>query len=167
MKKSLLNLVDDVTDYVGMFFLCVMCVVILVQIVFRYAFHNALAWPEEVARFSFIWATYFAISMCMKGDQHLRITLLQTFISKSAGRYVDVMCMLLNIVFFAVCIFLSCDLAVKVRDMEQMAVSIPLPVWIVWTGIPLGCALTLIQAVRNLWNLLFNHHAGAAGQQRG
>ena len=26
MKKSLLNLVDDVTDYVGMFFLCVMCV---------------------------------------------------------------------------------------------------------------------------------------------
>lgn len=166
MKKFFLFLVDDIADYIGIFFLCTMCVVILLQVICRYAFNSALPWPEEVARYCFLWATYFAISLCMKGDQHLRITLLQSFLNKSAGRYVEILCMILNIAFFIVCIWLSCDLAGKVRDMEQMAVSIPMPVWIVWIGIPLGCTFTLIQAVRNLWNLLCNN-TSTTDEERG
>jgi TRAP-type C4-dicarboxylate transport system permease small subunit len=153
MSKTFLQKIDALTEYVGMLFLCIMCVVILLQIICRYVFNNALAWPEEVARFSFIWATYFAISMCMKGDQHLRITLLQTLISKNACKAVDILCMLINAAFFVACVYLSIDLTIKVYETEQIAVSMPLPIWVVWIAIPLGCLLTLLQTLREMVRL--------------
>ena len=36
-----------------------MVVVILLQVVFRYVFNNALAWPDEAARFLMLWMTGF------------------------------------------------------------------------------------------------------------
>lgn len=147
--KKFLHYIDAASDWIGMFFLCVMCVVILLQIIARYALNNAMAWPEEIARFSFVWATYFAISICMKDESHLRITLIQSLISKKAAEYIDLFCMILNILFFAICTWLSLDMTLKVQEMGQVAVSIPVPVYLVWIGIPLGCAVTLIQSVRD------------------
>jgi len=37
--------------------LALMVVLILLQVVFRYAFNNALAWPDEGARFLMLWMT--------------------------------------------------------------------------------------------------------------
>lgn len=37
--------------------LALMVVVILLQVIFRYVFNNALAWPDEAARFLMLWMT--------------------------------------------------------------------------------------------------------------
>ena len=151
--KKLLHFIDTTSAYIGMFFLCVMCVVIFMQIISRYALNSAMAWPEEIARFSFVWVTYFAISICMRNEDHLRITLIQNMISKKAANYIDILCMLMNIIFFAVCIWLSFDMTIKVYEMDQIAVSLPIPIYLVWIGIPLGCLATLLQAIRDLVKL--------------
>ena len=39
-----------------------MVVVILLQVVFRYIFNNALAWPDEAARFLMLWMTGLRLS---------------------------------------------------------------------------------------------------------
>jgi len=42
---------------VGAFAMAVMVIAILVQVVFRYGFNNALPWPDEAARFCMLWMT--------------------------------------------------------------------------------------------------------------
>ncbi len=41
--------------WLGMAAVVVMVVVILIQVVFRYGFNNALPWPDEAARFCMLW----------------------------------------------------------------------------------------------------------------
>ncbi|MCX2723359.1 TRAP transporter small permease [Roseibium salinum] len=42
---------------IGAFAVALMVVAILIQVVFRYVFNNALPWPDEAARFCMLWMT--------------------------------------------------------------------------------------------------------------
>ncbi|MEQ3727619.1 MAG: TRAP transporter small permease subunit, partial [Tateyamaria sp.] len=42
---------------IGIVAIAVMVVAILIQVVARYVFNNALPWPDEAARFCMLWMT--------------------------------------------------------------------------------------------------------------
>lgn len=49
------------------------------QVVSRYLFGKPIVWVEEVAVYSFIWATFLGAGLAMKYDRHLRI---DTFVDR-------------------------------------------------------------------------------------
>lgn len=48
------------------FLLAVISCLMMLQIIMRYLFGNALAWPEELARYCFLASAYLCMGYCIK-----------------------------------------------------------------------------------------------------
>ena len=53
-----------------------MTIVVLLGVVFRYVFQNPLSWSEELSRYLMIWAAAMAISIGIKDNEHVGLTVL-------------------------------------------------------------------------------------------
>ena len=74
--RTLFKVLDHFELYVGSVFLSLMVVLLFVQIFFRFVLNSALTWTEEVSRFAYMFAIYFAASWAAKRDAHIRVTAL-------------------------------------------------------------------------------------------
>lgn len=142
---------DRVTDWVEMIATCLMVIIIFIQILFRYCFNSALAWPEEIARYLFCWGTYLAVAISMRGDNNLRITILLDALSPKSRKRLNMFCSFINSCFFLVLIYLTGDITLQVRELGEAMISMAVPVWLAWAGLPLCFAVIALQAMRNLY----------------
>ena len=72
--KKLIHWLDEYLEIsLCVALMSVMTVVIFVQVVMRYVFHNSLTWSEEFARYCFIWLIYLGISYGCKIMKHIKI----------------------------------------------------------------------------------------------
>ena len=143
--------VDSAAEYLYMAMTAVMVLVIFLQVVCRYFFNHALPWPEEVARFILCLRCDVALSISMRGDTNLRITILLDSLPPRPRKWLNMACSCINILFFMVFSYLAQDITWQIRDLGETAVSIPFPTWIIWVGIALCAALAALQAARNLY----------------
>ena len=79
---KLFKTLDRCMESIGVVLSLVMVAVIFMQVVFRYCLNNALPWPEEMARYLFIWISYLGVAVCMGDDSHLRVTVIPDMFSK-------------------------------------------------------------------------------------
>ncbi|HJD97192.1 hypothetical protein, partial [Mailhella massiliensis] len=56
-------------------------------------------------------------------------------------------------------------MTMKVWRIEQLAISIPLPIWIVWACIPFSAFLTVLQCFKNIYELVSGHKLDDAGEK--
>lgn len=71
--RRLLTQADQVTKFVVIGAMGVMTVLVVTQVVFRYAFSSAIDWSEEVARLAFVWAMFLAIPHGIRRGVHVGI----------------------------------------------------------------------------------------------
>ena len=58
------------------FFLFVVFISVITQVILRFGFSSAAAWPEETAVYGLIFAVYLGAALGIKERAHLRITFL-------------------------------------------------------------------------------------------
>lgn len=155
--KKFLAAIDTLTDASGCITLAILLVAIIIQVISRYVFNSPLSWPEEVASFAFLISTYMGISICMKNHAHLRITILPEYCSR-LWHPLDILSMIANVVFFAVCLWLGYGLVVDAYESQMRCIGLPLDMWIILAFIPLSCLFICLQAMRNLCLLLAGKH---------
>ena len=71
--RALVMRLDHVTKYAVVGAMAVMTVLVVTQVVFRYAFSSAIDWSEEVARLAFVWAMFMAIPHGIRRGVHVGI----------------------------------------------------------------------------------------------
>ncbi|WP_366554548.1 TRAP transporter small permease [Aquibaculum sediminis] len=76
--RSLLNLLATVERLVLIFLIANIVLNITAQVISRYAFGRPLVWVEEIAIYSFIWATFVGAALGLKYSRHVKI---ETFVS--------------------------------------------------------------------------------------
>ena len=64
---------QKISDYAGISFLCALVIAVAIQVFFRYILNNPLPWPEELARYLFIWITYMGLVKVVRENSHYRI----------------------------------------------------------------------------------------------
>ncbi len=69
MKK----VVDKFEEYILVLLLISISIILLLQILARYIFHNSIVWSEESVRYLFIWSTFIGIPYCIKIGNSLKI----------------------------------------------------------------------------------------------
>ena len=65
--------------------IAVMVAVILLQVFFRYVLNNALAWPDEAARFCMLWMTGLMAPSAYRWGGFVSIDMFQEFLGRRAG----------------------------------------------------------------------------------
>lgn len=71
--RALVIGLDHVTRYAVIGAMAAMTVLVVTQVVFRYAFSSAIDWSEEVARLAFVWAMFLAIPHGIRRGVHVGI----------------------------------------------------------------------------------------------
>ncbi len=90
--SSLLHVIMTVNSFVlriGRFVawvsLALMVLVILLQVIFRYVFNNALPWPDEAARFLMLWMTGLIAPSAYRWGGFVAIDMVPTALPKRTG----------------------------------------------------------------------------------
>ncbi|WP_153768196.1 TRAP transporter small permease [Labrenzia sp. CE80] len=82
---------------IGVIAVAAMVVAILIQVVFRYVFNNALPWPDEAARFCMLWMTGLMAPTAFRRGGFVAIDMLCNLLPRTLGT-------LLNLFLLTICL---------------------------------------------------------------
>ncbi|MCD8077414.1 MAG: TRAP transporter small permease subunit [Lachnospiraceae bacterium] len=68
--KVIKYLDEHLEELLMVFFLGVISILIMLQVIMRYFFHHALPWPEEACRYLFVYSSMLSVSYCMAKDKN-------------------------------------------------------------------------------------------------
>lgn len=149
--KRLWNYIDEFIEKSSVVLLSFMCFFILLQVIYRFIFHDSKPWTEEIARYLFMWLTYCGAALAMKNGAHLRMDFLLTVAkgrTRKALMFISDACMS---IYCFMGIILGVQLLLEVMEMQQTFLSLDISLWGVYVGIPLFFLLTFLQSLRRLF----------------
>ncbi len=116
------------------------CLIACVQVFFRYVLNSSLPWPEELARFAFVWLVFAGMAIGARRGTHLRINLTDQLFSESWKRRGTLFS---QAIMSAVCIMLiihGLDLAGRASTVTP---AMEWPIRWLFYAIPAGATMTL------------------------
>jgi TRAP-type transport system small permease protein len=140
---------EKLLNGVNAFFLLVMVLAILLQVVARYAFNHALPWPEELGRFVFAWIVFLGTVSVIQADEMLNLDLIYRYIPERAAAALKLLVALIVFVFLLVMFKGGYEL--MIRQASQRSVGLDVPMGIVYFVIPFA---TLLMALIMLLRIL-------------
>ena len=93
------KILDALEKYVTAIIFAAMCVVLILQVIFRVA-GSPLSWSEEIARYMFVWIIYLASSRAMATQKHLTVDILPLFLKGKAKVILHIISTVITLVFF-------------------------------------------------------------------
>lgn len=101
---KLIKLIDErLEEFLMVALLFLMAVLMIVQVVCRYCFHQSLTWSEELVRFLFIWAGFISISYCVKKSISIKITQFEALLPEKLADSIDIV---RNTILLAFCLYM-------------------------------------------------------------
>jgi tripartite ATP-independent transporter DctM subunit len=132
--------IDASVEAVSAALLVATVAIAFVQVVFRYVLNSALSWPEEMARFAFVWFVFLAAAMVTRRARHVVIDLLPRALGPGALR---VHACAARIISAAVAVFLVVYGSGLVQKSTYVSPALEWPYTYLYLAVPTGAALTL------------------------
>ena len=133
---------DKTINKTGGVLLAVLFFLTVIQVFFRYVLNNPLPWPEEIARYSFIWITYIGLYKNMVEKDHYRIDFLYNMLGERIRRIVDVLFSSLMLIFLIVAVISSISILIaNAHIMSPNNISVD----IIYAALPVMAVLILIR----------------------
>lgn len=98
------KVLDFIEKYVTAVLFAAMCIVVVIQIIFRFASLD-ISWCEELARYLFVWIIYLASSKAVKDGKHLTVDILPIFLKEKAQIILNIISTLATVAFFAALLY--------------------------------------------------------------
>ncbi len=146
-----LNKFEEITSSCA---LAAMAVIIILQVFQRYILQNSLDWPEELARYLFVFAVYVGSSFAASERRHLEVTIARTVFGLKIGHYFTILAYLITVVFCCIMFFWGMMMIQFVADSNQVAPALQFPMWIAYSCIPLGFLLMALRTTIVLKNIV-------------
>ncbi|MEP5179286.1 MAG: TRAP transporter small permease [Rhizobiaceae bacterium] len=129
--SAVLSIILRIGRSIAWMALAVMVGVILLQVIMRYVFNNALAWPEEAARFCMLWMTGLIAPSAMRWGGFVAIDMLPQALPRRTGQVLTLVLLFLS----AIVLFVSIQFGWKHTfgfggNFDASAMRVPLD----WVG---------------------------------
>lgn len=152
--RQIVTWLDNLLQVLGSVMMGSLILIIFLQVVSRYVFHAAMAWPEEVAKYLFIGLAYAGGAITMYYNKNLRVDALLSVCSPRTIHFLNILASLCTCIYCILAAWFTFEMMLEVMDMDQMAASMDIPVWPSWIPIPLGFALMGLYSLMHLLLLL-------------
>ena len=141
---------SDVIDVIGSV-LCAglfgaMTLVVLLGVFFRYVINAPLSWTEEVSRYLMIWGASVGISLGVRAEEHVGLTVILDAIKSRPVRLIfHTVIFVMVIGFIGVMFYYSLSMTRdgKFMQAQSMSMTMVLP----FAAVPVAMGLTAIQLV--------------------
>jgi C4-dicarboxylate transporter, DctQ subunit len=142
-----------IEGYICFIILAVMCCVMGIEVVARYAFNSSLRWAGELSRYLFIWFIFIGASYAIVQNTHIRIEAFFSFLPKRIQPYME---MLGNILWCGFSILIAYIGFMYSFDMlaqgTNMSAAMKIPMGIIYLAIPVGYTLMAIRLLQEGFN---------------
>ena len=146
--KKLVHFYNKFEEYLLVYSLMFMVIIIFMQVIMRYVFNSSLSWSEELARYLFVWQVFLSASIGVRKNNQIRV---EIFSSKIMGlKSKQSLELFINILIIGVYIvFLVAGYRSLSSIVEKNVVSIALriPMCLVFSAIPFSAFVIIIRMV--------------------
>jgi TRAP-type transport system small permease protein len=123
--------------WLGATFVALMVIIILTQVFFRYVLNDALAWPEEAARFLMLWMTGLMAPTALRRGGFVSIEMLVRFLPKGPAAVLTIILLLLSLAVLIVGVQISWSEVTGLGGrFTTDSLSVPLPDFSGWIKVP-------------------------------
>ncbi len=129
-------------------------VLVFVQVIMRYVFHNSLYWSEELARFVFLWFSWIGTSFAVREGAHLKVTMVGDWLGGRGKRVLEFISLVIWIGFSLFLVYQGGKITAFVASMGQTSPALYIPVSFVYASVPVGSTLMAARLVFELWKFL-------------
>ena len=137
--------IDGMVRWLVIVLMLVMTVAVSAQILFRYVFNVPLGRSEEMARFAFVWVSFFGASALMRAREHINVTV---FLDRFPPRLQAPAVFIANVgAVICVYFFLVGGIALTTNEWAQLAPATEIPMGWVYLVIPVSSGLMGIWVV--------------------
>lgn len=127
-------------------------IVMGLQVFMRYVVNQSLAWPEELSRYIFIWFTFIGVSYAIRTRSHLRIDILQSYLSKKALNVLETVVDIVFIIFSVIVVIAGFSIFNTFLETMQTSPGLGIPFAFVYLSLPIGFGLSIIRLIQNIVN---------------
>ncbi len=125
------------------------------EVVARYFFNAPTIWAEELSRLLQVWGTWLAAAWLLWNRQLIAVGVVWQRLPFAAKRFASFVNLLLIAAFCAVAIGYGTSIVLdSLRFGRKSATMLDLPLWLGEIAVPLGCALVLLECLRELVRLV-------------
>ena len=130
-----------------------MALSVFMEVLARYVLHVSLSWPEEVARFSFIWCSLVGASIAMERRRLHDIDIVFERLPAIVRPFIALLVNFLVLGFLSVLLLFGAELTALVHLQVSPAMEIRMSY--VYSAIPFASALMLISQAFNTVETFF------------
>lgn len=138
-------------EYVCMFLLTLMVLLITAQIFSRFLFNFSLDWSEELARFVFIWLIYISVSLAAKHHRHIRVEALVNALPPTLGKIIDMLANVVWLAFNGYMIFHGVDLVSQILSTSQQSAATGLNMGYIYAIVPFAFFIMSVRILQNIF----------------
>lgn len=142
---------EHLEDVLLVLLLSLMSVIIFIQVIMRYLFHNSLSWSEELARYLFIWSIYLSVSYAAKERKHIKIDAALYLFPHKVRPVIRIAGDMIVLCFSGFIIFTSFTLFRKIGLLGQMSAALSIPMKYVYLAPFAGFLLTFYRTLQTVW----------------
>ena len=147
--------IDVVLETVAATLMLGTVVIALIQVFCRYVLNNSLSWPEEMAKFAFVWFVFLGAAMVTRRSRHIAIDLLPRSLGPDALR---IHAFAVRVISASVAAFLLIYGADLVTRSTFTSPALQWDYTYLYLAIPVGALVSLvvlalepIEGLRNAW----------------
>ena len=125
------------------------CLIILIEVIRRYAFGDSSAWGEMTARYAFVYMTYAAAAEGIRQKKHIRVDLIDKIIQPKSMTLLNIYYDILVTIVAILVIYYSLKLINVQLTFGIVMTAADINMAFAQAALPLGWALILIRITQN------------------
>lgn len=149
--KKFWRVYEFVEDMVSGGLLSIGVAMIFYGVIMRYVFNDARSWVDEISQYMIIWGTLIGTSVALRNDHHIKVDMLYNVLPKSVQRYVTLFAHTVGIAFSIFLGYYGYKLVAFTYNTGQVSTDVGIPLYIVYSILPLTGALLTFRFVIKLY----------------
>lgn len=152
MKKF----IDHLEEHILAILMPIMVLIVFAGTVGRYSGWFSLAWYEEAARYIMIWLVFIGIGAAAKKNAHFAVEVIFMIFPKRLHKAIRSIIVLIVAFFCGTVCFLSFGFLQRLYAMRQISPSLGIPIWLIYSAIPIGCLLMSLRTLQCYWRTVLS-----------
>lgn len=149
------KILDVILYHITNVLMVVILIATITQVIYRYVLQTSIAWTEEAARYGMLMMVFLGASLGVSKQTHIRLDVMDYVIKKDSPmrKILDALIMIVMLFVISVFTYWSWDFFYYAFEGGQKTVGMGLPYWIPYSTVLIGFVISIIQILRNLFNL--------------
>lgn len=158
---------ENLEKYIASILFMLLTGVMILNVIMRYVFRNALAWASEVVLILFVWFVWFTVSYAFKERAHIKVTAIVSLLPKKFQIVLRLIVSIFILIFFVIIMKTGIELLGHYSVRGKTSLLLKYPMWLFYLSAPVGIGLSILRIIQNSYKDYIELKQKSISQGRG